>query len=304
MFEVVQELNAQSIAEFNTSTFNQYTDVIIDDAHAIPVQGEPQTWQIYDALFASLQERKAHAYIFLDPDMQDYRGCIPENFLTQLRALAAKYVTEYNVTVEPLDKILRNSRRICQFTMACMNTGNIDKLSTVRQIPEDGVFFRNIQGKEASQDETTVVSRLSNLKQYRRQDIAILTDNQEDKTWVKDMLNDIYPTQDATLHPRQCIVVDCIDNCQDLESPVMLYIVPQTKVYDFKLNRNWHSHVSASCTCRVEFLFPWDPSQREPDLTKLKEDLSLPVNMLLQCTWCIQYFVKRYYCNSVVYSRV
>ncbi len=73
---------------------------------------------MYNPLFSSLQKSKAHAYIFLDPDMQDYRGCIPKNFVTELRTLAEQYVTEYNVTIERLDKILRNSRRICQFTKA------------------------------------------------------------------------------------------------------------------------------------------------------------------------------------------
>ncbi len=297
IFEKVQELNAQPIAEFTTSTFNHYTDVMIDDAHGIPVQGDPKTWQMYNALFSSL----GHAYIFLDPDMQDYRGCIPEDFITQLRALAAKYVTEYNIAVEPLGKILRNSRRICQFTMACMNagTGNIDELSTVRQIPEDGVFFHNIQGREASQHETTLLFRLSNLKEYHRQDIAIVTENQEDKAWVKEMLKGQYETQEATLYPRQCVVVDCEDNFQDLAFPVMLFIVPQSMGNDCsEFVNHWLSKVDET-SHRLEFLLPWDPSQRQPDLAELKEAFPVAVNMFPQCIYNI-FYLKILQSESIV----
>ncbi len=296
IFETVEELNAQSIAEFSKSTFNKYTDVIIDDAHAISVQSDPKTWQMYDALFSSV----ANAYIFLDPHMQDYRNCIPEDFVTQLRSLAAKYVAEYDIAVLLLDKILRNSRRICQFIIACWNKDNIDhvdQLSTVRQIPEDGVSFHSIQGREARQDETTtLLFRLSNLKQYRRQDIAIVTANQEDKAWVKEMLEGEYETQDATLYPRQCVVVDCKDNFQDLEFPVILVIVPQSVGTDCSW---WVEEMLAydvhETTRRVESLLPWNPSHRQPDLTELKEKFSQEVNMLPQCIHNTVFWGKKYY---------
>ena len=143
------ECESQSNTELSKS-FSRYTDIIIDDAHAILVYGEPTSWAIYNALFSSVKKHQAHAYIFLDPDLQDYRGCMPDDFVIQLEALAGRYVGKYNVQMAPLGKILRNSRRICQFTKACMGKNDTDELTTVRQIPEDGVFFHNIQGRDAS----------------------------------------------------------------------------------------------------------------------------------------------------------
>ncbi len=203
IFEKVEEFNIQSFGKLSALSFNQYTDVMIDDAHAIPVGGEPSTWHMYNSLFSSLQKRKTHAYIFLDPDMQDYRGCIPENFVRQLKTLAKQYVTEYSVTIERLDKILRNSSRICQFMRSCVGIGNMDELSTVYQIPGDGVFFHNLQGREENQDESaTLISQLEHVlkkqKRYCRKHIATLTDNQGDKKWVQDMLKGKYATVEAT----------------------------------------------------------------------------------------------------------
>ena len=290
LFESVIECDSQSPTELSES-FSRYTDIIIDDAHAIRVYGEPTRWTIYNALFSSLQKCQRQAYIFLDPDLQDYRGCMPDDFVTNLEALAGRYVGKYHVKIEPLGKILRNSRRICQFTKACMGTDDVDELNTVLQIPEDGVFFHNIQGKnlkDTSQDDTTLLFRLSNLKQYRMQDIAIVTDSQEDKAWVKQMLEGKYSTQDATLYPRQCVVVDCKDNVQDWEFPVILVIVPQSEGtacswYVQGMLDDWFFYNTTPCRRRVEFLLPWDPSQRQPDLTELKEKFSQEVNMLSQC---------------------
>ncbi len=288
VFESVIECNSQQITELNASFFSQYTDIIVDDAHAIPVFGEPTSWTIYNALFSSLQKRSGHAYIFLDPDMQDYRGCIPENFVTQLESLAESYVGKYKVQIEPLGKILRNSRRICQFTKACLGTGNyVDELSTVRQIPEDGVFFRNIHNTDSRQYETTtLLSRLFNLNQYSKKDIAILTGNQEDKTWVRKMLEGKYRTQDATRYPRRCIVVDYADNFQELKSPVILFIIPQSWSTACNEFVEYWLGVVPKTVRRLEFLLPLDLSQRQQDLTQLKGAFPLAVNTLLQC---IQY---------------
>ena len=184
VFESVIECNSKRITELSTRFFDQYSDIFLDDAHAIPVSGESKSWTIYNALFSSLKRGPGYACIFLDPDMQDYRGCTPDKFVTQLEALAGRYVGNYHVRIEPLGKILRNSCRICQFTKACLGTDNyVDELSTVRQIPEDGVFFHNIQRKGK-----TLLSRLSDLEQYRKRDITILTESQNDKAWVKRML--------------------------------------------------------------------------------------------------------------------
>ncbi len=276
VFESVIEYNSQPLTELGT-LFSQYTDIIIDDAHAIPVSGEQQSWTMYNALFLSLQNRLGHAYIFLDPDMQDYRGCTPDDFVTKLEALARRYVG-YKLQVEPLGKILRNSRRICQFTKACLGMGScVDELTTIRQIPEDGVFFQNIEDRRET---TTLLSRLSNLKEYNRQDITIPTENQEDKAWVREMLKGKYATQDSTKSTVKHVVVDTLENFKGLERHVMLFLIPQS----------WGSayiesvkSVIPRAISRVEFLLPWDASQRKQDFAEFKTALSLAVSTLAEC---------------------
>ena len=285
IFETVQECNIKSIAEVTIDTFNRYTDVIIDDAHAIPVHGEPNTWQMYCSLFCSLQKRQTHAYIFLDPDMQDYRGCIPENFVRQLRTLAEQYVTEYEVTIERLDKILRNSRRICQFMKTSMDSMKMEELATVRQIPEDGVFFYNILGRDENQDEeATLMSQLQNMlrrhtreNRYCKKDITILTDNSEDKAWVKESLKGKYATADSTQFPVKSIVVDTLENFEGLESPVILFIIPRSWGTGYVGSVKYRLCVVTRAISRLEFLLPWDPSSRQQDLAELKKAFSSAV---------------------------
>ncbi len=293
VFESVKKCNSHT--KLSRRSFSRYTDIIIDDAHAIPVQGEPHTWQIYNALFSSLQERAGHAYIFLDPDMQDYRGCTPDDFVTQLEALAGQYVGKYNVQTEPLGKILRNSLRICQFTKACMGTGTVDELSTVRQIPEDGVFFCNIQGRDVNQDESaTLLTRLSNLKQYNRQDITILTDSQVDTQWVKRVLKkEKYATQKATQFPVKHIVVDTLENFEGLDSPVILFIIPVSWGSGYVGSLKYRLCVVTRAISRLEFLLPWNTSQREQDLTELKRAFLLAVSMFAVNNILLHYWAWR-----------
>ncbi len=285
LFESVIECNSQRDTDLSASFFSQYTDIIIDDAHAIPVVGEPTSWTIYNALFSSLQKRPGHAYIFLDPDMQNYRGCTPDDFAFQLETLAGRFVGKYNVQVEPLGKILRNSRRICQFTKACMGTGKyVDELSTVRHLPEDGVFFHNIQGRDAGQYEaTTLLSRLSNVKQYSNHDVAILTNNKEDKIWVKEMLLEKgHTTQDAR-PPVKNLVVDTLENFKALKPRAIFFIIPQSWDSDYVTSVNSLLPVVTRAKSRLEFLLLWDPSQRQQNLTELKKAISVAVSTLAQC---------------------
>ncbi len=281
VFESVIECNRQRITKLGTALFDQYTDVIIDDAHAIPVRGESTRWAMYNSLFASLQKRTGHAYIFLDPEMQDYRGCTPDDFVNQLEALSGRYVGKYKVQIEPLGKILRNSRRICQFAKACMGTSDyVDELSTIMQIPEDGVFFHNIQGRDASQYKTTTLSsRLKSLKQFRRQDIAIVTETKEDKAWVKEMLKVQYETQDATLFHVEHVVVDTLKSFRGLEFPVILFVVPQSWGSAFVESVKYKLSIATRTNSRLEFLLLWDPSQRQHDLTELKRAFALAVSI-------------------------
>ncbi len=282
VFEAVKECNSETFAEFNTSSFSHYTDIFVDDAHAIPVQGRPKNWQMYNALFASLQRRSAHAYIFLDPDMQDYRGCTPDDFVTQLEALAGQHVGRYNIQIEPLGKILRNSHRICQFIKACMGTGNADELSTVRQIPEDGVFFHNIQSRSVNQDETTgLLTRLSNLKGFPTHHIAILTDSMADKAWVEELLRNKYPTQPATKFPVKHLVLDTLKNVNCLKPHMILFIVPQSWGSGYVESLQKRLFGVTKVISRLELLLPWDPSQRQQDLEELKKAFLFPVSMFI-----------------------
>ena len=274
IFEHIQDWNARSVAEFNTHSFSQYTDVIIDDAHAIPVEGEPKTWQMYNALFSSLQKCNARAYIFLDSEMQDYRGCIPEKFLTQLRDLAEQHV-KFNVIIEHLYKILRNSPRICQFCKACMGGSNMDGLSTIRQVPDDAVFFHNIQGRGINKYESkTLISQVEDIlkkpAKYSEKDITILTDNQKDKTWVAEMLKGKYETSSATQFPVKHIVVDTLETFEGLESPVILFIIPQSWGRGYVGSLKYRLCVVTRAISRLEFLLPWDASDRPKDLEELK----------------------------------
>ncbi len=280
VFESVIECNSKWITKLSTSLFNQHTDFILDDAHAIPVSGERHDWTMYNALFSALQNRRRHACIFLDPDMQDYRGCTPDDFVAQLETLAGQYVGKYNVQVVPLGKILRNSRRICQFTKVCLGTANyVDEISTVRQIPEDGVYFHNIQGRDGNPEETTtLLSRLSGLEQYRRQDITILMESKEDKEWVTEMLKGQYETQDATQFPAEHIVVDTLENFEGLESPVILFIIPQSWGSGYIGSLKYRLCVVTRAISRLEFLLPWNASQRQTDLAELNKAFTLSVS--------------------------
>ncbi len=277
----VKECNSQSVTELSTSSFSRYTDIIVDDAHSIPVLGEPSSWRMYNALFSSLQKRQGYVYIFLDSGLQNYRGCTPDDIATQLESLAGRYVGKDNVQVEPLGKILRNSHRICQFTKACVDTCDVDCLSPARQMPEDGIFFQSIQGRDTNQDHTTtLLSRLSHLKQcmYRMQDIAIVTDSQDDKIWVKEMLKGKYATQEATQFPVKRIVVDTLENFEGLESAVILFIIPQSWGSGYVGSLKYRLCVVTRAISRLEFLLPWDPSKRLQDLEELKRPFSLPVS--------------------------
>ena len=118
--------------------------------------------------------------------------------------------------IEPLGEIIRNSHRICQVRKACIGTRVVDVLSAVHQRLEDGVFFHTIQGRDVSQDDTTtLLTRLSNLKQYLQHHIAILTDSMADRTWVNGLLRKKHSTQRATQLPVKHVVLDTLENVME-----------------------------------------------------------------------------------------
>ncbi len=170
----------------------------------------------------------------------------------------------------------------------------VDPYISSHQTRDDGVFFHNIQGRDGSQVETTsLLSRLSNLEQYSGQDITILTDNQEDTAWVKKMLKGRYETQDATQFPVKHLVVDTLENFEGLESPVILFIIPQSWGSGYVGSLKYRLCVVTRAISRLEFLFPlpWDTSQRQQDLAELKKAFSFSVsvfgiNCTILCTLC------------------
>ena len=141
------------------------------------------------------------------------------------------------------------------------------------QTLEDGIFFHNIQRRE------TLLSRLSTLEQYRRQDITILTEDQEDTAWVKQMLKGRYETQDTTQFPVRHIVVDTLENFEGLESPVILFIIPQCWGRGCIGSLKYRLCVVTRAISRLEFLLPWDASQRQQDLAELKRVFSFLVSV-------------------------
>ncbi len=138
----IKTLQPETMQEMSEEYFSQYSDVFIDDAHAIPLKGEPNWHEMYKALFASLQEPNSHACILLDPDMQDYRGCIPMNFSKEIQTMARKYpfIRRQDVKTKTLGKILRNSTRICKFIGVNL-LNEVDELRNIRNLPEDGVYL-------------------------------------------------------------------------------------------------------------------------------------------------------------------
>ncbi len=146
----IQIIFVEATEQLNEEYFSQYTDIFIDDAHAIPLQGIPNCRSMYRSLFSSLWRSNSHAYIFLDPEMQDYRGCIPKDCTKQIRNIALRqtFIKRQDVRTERLEKILRNSRRVCQFIQANFveDVGeDPEEIQGIRNLPEDGIFFFYIQ---------------------------------------------------------------------------------------------------------------------------------------------------------------
>lgn len=171
--------------------------------------------------------------------------------------------------------------------------GNVDKLSTVHQIPVDGVFFYNIQGRDESKDTTTtLLARLSDLKQYRDPyygetgviPVVILTDNQKDKAWVQGILRDECATQSIvvdTLKPSYSYPVSLTgEKYGKLVSRVILFIIPQAWGEDYIKSLKYKLYLATIAKDRLEFLLPWNP-QRQDDLARLKRTFLQAVSIFV-----------------------
>ncbi len=147
----VQDVSIESVGRLTEIYFGQYTDIFIDDAHSIPLTGNPNYRAMYRCLFLSLSRRPdSRAYIFFDPEMQDYRGCVPADCAKVIRDIAVlNLIKRCNVKTVCLGKNLRNSYRICQFLQANMGDKQRE-LQAIRNLPEDGIFFFFLQNHSAT----------------------------------------------------------------------------------------------------------------------------------------------------------
>ncbi len=94
------------------------------------------------------------------------------------------------------------------------------------------------------------------------------------------MLKGKYETQEATQFPVKHVVVDTLENFEGLESPVILFIIPQSWGSGYIGSLKYRLCVTTRAISRLEFLLPWDPSQRQQDLAELKRAFSLAVSTL------------------------
>ncbi len=147
----IETIDGEAKEHLTEKYFSEYTDIFIDDAHALPLSGEPNCRQMYDSLLASLRSPKSRLYIFLDLDMQDYRGCIPINFTKEIRTMAKKYTfLRYEIRMESLGKVLRNSHRVCQFINGNIGDEDLEEIQGIRNLPNDNVYLKVIQSLSPS----------------------------------------------------------------------------------------------------------------------------------------------------------
>ncbi len=397
----IQTVQLEKMEDVND--FTQYTDVFIDDAHALPLTGKQNCQDMYHSLFSCLRNPNSHAYILFDLDMQDYRGCIPANFSKEIQSMARKFrfIRHQDVKTKTLEKILRNSSRICQFIGANMEE-ELDELQSIRNLPEDGAYLYIIddvaisrknndedgdeeaaynvrpfsckdisnalqhkmqkldfdiaavetllrlkellrdalkgtvfeeqedddddisgrgaiasekalnrlkqllreavkgtvyEEKEEDHDDksgsgavaapepldgATLASRLRDILEgtlYEERHITILAENTNWKTWIKENLEGAkYQIQEATSFPVKHIVVDTLDNFEGLDSPVILFIVPESWGTGYIGSLKYRLCIATRAISRLEFLIPWDPTGREQDLVELKRAFRTEVN--------------------------
>ncbi len=370
----IHTIELETIKQMTKEYFMHYTNVFIDDAHALPVSGDTNCQTMYDSLFSSLCNRDSHVYIFMDPEMQDYRGCIPVNFSRQIGAMARKYpFLRQEVRIEVLGKVLRNSHRICQFINSNIPDGEIGYVQGTRNLPNDNVFFSYIaplflpafdllleresnlleresnlsergsntppllpdydvllQNGEDSDDHhdhsndseydksesdesnffqfpfeightydhyyddspedsepfiiTTIVTCLKktlSANRYHERDITILTETEHQKMVVLDTLRyDRFCTQDASTFPVKHIVVDELQNFEGLESPVILFVVPESWGTSYIGSLKYRLCIATRAISRLEFLVPWHPTVRQQDLAALKRAFRTEVKVL------------------------
>ncbi len=123
-------------------------------------------------------------------------------------------------------------------------------------------------------EKLTLTSRLRDLlkgSMYQERHITILTENTNEKTLIQGILRCTkYPIQDATSFPVKNIVVNTLENFEGLESPVILFIVPESWGTSYVGSLKYRVCIATRAISRLEFLVPWDPAGRETDLIDLR----------------------------------
>ncbi len=84
------------------------------------------------------------------------------------------------------------------------------------------------------------------------------------------MLKGEYITRDATRFPVNHVVVDTLENFEGLESPVILFIIPQSWGSGYAGSLKHRLCIVTRAISRLEFLLPWDDSHRPEDFAELR----------------------------------
>ncbi len=82
------------------------------------------------------------------------------------------------------------------------------------------------------------------------------------------------------------VVVDTLENFEGLESPVILFIIPQSWGRGYIGSLKYRLCVVTRAISRLEFLLSWDESQRQQDLAELKRLFTLSVSAFVVKPLC------------------
>ncbi len=130
---------------------------------------------------------------------------------------------------------------------------------------------------------TTIVTRLKQIlsgNRYRDRDIVILTETEHQKMLVLATLHCArICTQDTYTFPVKHIVVDVLENFEGLESPVILFVVPESWGTGYVGSLKYRLCIATRAVSRLEFLVPWGPAGRQQDLAGLRKAFGTEVKV-------------------------
>ncbi len=131
---------------------------------------------------------------------------------------------------------------------------------------------------------TTLVIRLKELLNsslYQERHITILTENRSDKVRIEEILRSMeHPIQDTISFHVKHIVVDTLETFEGLESPVILFVVPESWGTGYLGSLKYRLCIATRAISRLEFLVPWHPEGRQNDLVELSRAFQTEVNKI------------------------